>query len=105
LTGCREVYLLFRPWLGARRGGPEVAAEVEAAMARLDAEYAAIPGDAIPAPPHGWSGIEPRPEDLATSFGRLFAAVRREVDPRSPRSLVASLTRVAERLDLPPPLR
>jgi iron uptake system component EfeO len=114
LTGCREAYALFRPWLVGKKGADngadksaahETAREVEQAFARLDAAYRTVPGDAIPAPPPGWSAVDPRPADLQSVFGKLFSLVRSEVDPKARASLVSALGKLAERLDLPPPLR
>jgi hypothetical protein len=73
---------------------------VGAAVDRLRAAYAAVPGDAIPRPPQRWSSLKPGPEELATPFGALFAAVRRESDDAVPDSLAASVRRVAATLGL-----
>lgn len=80
--------------------GPETNRGVEQAFARLARAYDAVPGDAIPEPPEGFSGLNPRPEHLSTPFGRLFDAVSAEADPAAKDSLVAHLYRVADLLGL-----
>lgn len=101
IAGCREAYELFRPWALSRPGGDAADRRVGQAFARLDAAYASVSGDGIPQPPATWSGLEPRAADLATPFGQLFSAVRREVDPKTDGSLVAALGEVAARIGLP----
>ena len=41
----------------------------------LTAAYASVPGDALPEAPSRWSPLHPNEEQLATPFGRLFAAI------------------------------
>ncbi len=101
IAGCREAYDLFRPWVLSRPGGDVADRRVGEAFARLDSAYGRVPGDAIPQPPATWSGLDPRPADLATPFGLLFAAVRREIDPKAKGSLVAALGEVAASIGLP----
>lgn len=101
MTGCREAYELFRPWISARPKGRQADTRVMAAFARLEAAYGRVPGDAFPRPPETWSSVTPRPADLATPFGALFSVIRREVDPAAPGSLVQALGDVATLLDLP----
>jgi hypothetical protein len=48
-----------------------------------------------------WSSLEPRPEHLATPFGKLFQTVSREVDDQQSGSLSSSLMQVADALELP----
>ncbi len=105
LQGCRDVYAIFRPWILSKRRGAEHDARVQAAFGRLVAAYADVPGDAMPAPPPTWSGAAPRPADLDTPFGRLFAVVKQECDARAEGSLHHELAQVARLLELPEALR
>lgn len=98
--GCLQAYAIFRPWLLAK-GHAALDKKVEQAFARLEAAYDAVPGDSIPRPPEGWSGIEPRAEHAVTPFGKLFFVVQRETDDTRPDSLSASLLGVADALGLP----
>jgi len=98
--GCLAAYRLFQPWLLARHG-QALDAKVLAGYERLRIAYDAVPGDALPQPPSGWSGIDPRPDQLATPFGKLFSIVRRETDDADPSSLSGTLMAVADALALP----
>jgi hypothetical protein len=101
IAGCREAYELFREWVSSRPAGTAADTRVMKAFARLEAAYGQVPGDALPAPPESWSSVAPRPADLATPFGTLFAIVKREVEPTAPGSLVHALGEVATILALP----
>ena len=98
--GCLQAYGIFRPWLLAK-GHAALDKKVEQAFERLKAAYDLVPGDSIPRPPEGWSGIEPKAEHAGTPFGKLFFQVRRETDDAQPDSLSASLLGVADALGLP----
>ena len=98
--GCLAAYRLFQPWLLAREG-QALDTKVLASFERLRIAYDALPGDALPRPPLAWSSIDPRPEQLATPFGKLFSIVRRETDDADPSSLSGTLMAVAEALSLP----
>lgn len=98
--GCLAAYKIFRPWLLAR-GQTELDAKVQAGFDRLRVSYDAVQGDAIPRPPQGWSSLEPKPEQMASPFGKLFQVVRRETDDQQQSSLSASLMSVADALSLP----
>jgi iron uptake system component EfeO len=98
--GCLAAYRIFQPWLVARGRG-DLDAQVMAGFERLERAYAAAPGAAIPRPPATWSSLEPKPEQLATPFGKLFEVVRRETDDKQPGSLSHSLMSVADALGLP----
>lgn len=101
IAGCREAYELFRPWVSSRPAGPAADALVIEAFGRLEAAYRQVRGDALPRPPETWSSVNPRPADLATPFGTLFAAVKRELEPATRGSLVNALGEVAVVLGLP----
>ncbi len=98
--GCKDAYEIFKPWL-IERGGADIDARITEAFARLDEAYAEVPGDAIPVPPKSWTSLKPNADQLASPFGKLFSAVRREADPSVSGSLHASLVEVAEKLELP----
>jgi len=100
LVGSKTVYAAFRPWLLSKPGGAELDAAVAAGFDVLEQTYATVEGDAIPAPPSTWSAEAPTPADLATPFGKLYAAVEKEVDANDATSLVGSLERARELLGL-----
>lgn len=98
--GCQAAYAIFRPWVLSKPGGEALDREVLAAFERLERAYAAVPGDAIPEPPRGWSGVSPKPEHADTPFGRLFHLVRKESDELADDSLSGRLYAIAEHLGL-----
>jgi len=98
--GCLAAYKLFQPWLLAH-DKRALDTQVLAGFERLRVAYDALPGDALPRPPAGWSSLEPRPEHTATPFGRLFVLVQRETDDANKDSLSGSLMAVADALSLP----
>jgi iron uptake system component EfeO len=107
LAGAQEVYALFRPWLLTRvdgkhpaRDGAAVDTRIQAGFAALAQAYAAVPGDAIPAPPATWSAESPSAIDLATPFGRLYTSVNAAVDPSVADSAAAQLEVAAGLLGL-----
>ncbi len=102
--GCAAAYAVFRPWVVEQPTGAKIDEQVQAAFARLADAYAEVDGDAIPSPPAKWSSLSPKPEHLETPFGKLYAVVLREADPKAEGSLHASLIAVAELLELPAPV-
>ncbi len=100
LVGTKTVYAAFRPWLISKSGGTDLDARIAAGFETLEQAYATVEGDAIPAPPPTWSAENPSPADLATPFGKLYAAVEKEVDANDASSLVASLGNARELLGL-----
>jgi iron uptake system component EfeO len=99
--GCVDAYAFFQPWLLKKPEGRAVHDAVTAAFKRLEAAYAAVPGDAIPRPPATWSSLEPSAADAESDFGKLFLTVSNETDDSKAGSLHHSLIRVAEVLGLP----
>src|SRR6185436_13438367 len=81
IDGTRKAYALFRPWITARAGGADLDAKIQAGFTELSQLYDALPGDALPPVPDGWSSDNPTPADLATAFGNLWQTVHRDVDP------------------------
>jgi len=98
--GCLAAYKLFQPWL-LSHDQQALDAKVLAGYERLRVAYDALPGDALPRPPAGWSSLEPRPEHASTPFGKLFLIVQRETDDANAASLSGSLMAVADALALP----
>jgi iron uptake system component EfeO len=99
--GCWEAYRIFRPWLQTRPGGGELDQSIMAGFKRLETAFDAIPGDAIPRPPEGWSTLSPKGVDMASPFGLLHKAVRTETNENVSGSLRHGLTAVADKLHLP----
>lgn len=95
LAGAQAVYAAFRPWIASKAEGRDIDEKVMAGFAALGRAYAAVPGASIPEPPATWSAERPSPQDLATPFGRLYAAVGRLVDPAANGSTIAELRRAA----------
>jgi iron uptake system component EfeO len=96
----QSTFQAFSPWLIASHGA-EQASGIEAAFARIEAAYARLPGDALPAVPASWSSLAPTDQDLATEFGQLWSALRREDDPEVPDSLVAEMSTAAALMGIP----
>jgi iron uptake system component EfeO len=101
LDGTSKAYALFRPWISARPGGGDPDAKIEAGFAELGQLYAALPGDALPPVPDGWSSDQTTPADLATAFGNLWQTVHRDVDPARSGSVVFAMNQVATMLGFP----
>lgn len=100
LVGARRAWEAFRPWL-LSRGGADIARRVDARLAALDAGYAEIPGDALPAVPDGWDPDAPTAAQLATPYGRLRTLLAIESDAARGGSLVAELNAAADALGIP----
>jgi iron uptake system component EfeO len=100
LDGTSKGFALFRPWISARAGG-DIDAKIQAGFAELARLYAALPGDALPTVPDGWSSDQPTPADLATAFGMLWQTVHRDVDPTRSGSIVFEMNQVATMLGFP----
>lgn len=109
LAGTRKAFAFFEPWLiskshpgDASQDGPSIAHAIEAGFRTLEAAYAAISGDAMPAPPPTWSSENPSAADLASPFGRLFASVDAAVDPNRAESIVTQMQRAGALLGFAP---
>lgn len=103
LAGSRKAYAIFQPWILTKgEGGKSDDARILAGFAALDAAYAAVSGEAIPAPPATWSAEQPTAEDLATPFGKLYAAVHTAVDPANQDSVVVHLVDAGKLLGFTP---
>jgi iron uptake system component EfeO len=100
VEGGRATFTAFRPWLETS-GGAGLAAGIEAAFARIEAAYASLPGDELPAVPATWSSLAPSEADRATDFGRLWTTLRQEADADAPGSLVAQLSAAAAAMGIP----
>jgi len=95
LDGTRTIYAIFQPWLKTKtigdRTGTDIDARITAGFATIEAAYAEVLGDAIPAPPAMWSAEMPKAEHLDTPFGRLYTKVREATDASTPGSVVAEM--------------
>jgi iron uptake system component EfeO len=101
LAGTKGLYDAFRQWIWSRPSASDAQNMIEARFRSLTTLYGAIPGDALPPVPPGWSSEHPSPADLATQFGTLWAAVMHEVDPLTDGSIVFEMNRIAKVLGLP----
>lgn len=101
LAGTKTVYGIFQPWLLTKTsGGAELDRAILAGLANLETAYAAVTGDAIPAPPATWSAENPSAADLATPFGQLYSSVDKQVDRAAAESVVAKLDAAGKLLGL-----
>jgi iron uptake system component EfeO len=92
LAGTKTVYGVFQPWLLSKtNGGADLDRDILAGLARLDAAYTKVSGEAIPAPPATWSAESPSAADLMTPFGQLYTSITEEVDRTKPTSVVSKL--------------
>ena len=101
LAGTKGLYDVFRQWIWSRPSASDAQTMIENRFRSLTTLYGAISGDALPPVPAGWSSMHPSQTDLASPFGTLWQAVRREVDPESDGSIVFEMNRIAEVLGLP----
>lgn len=96
----KKTFQAFKPWLKSKKADDRIAA-IDAAFARLDAAYAALPGDALPPVPESWSNLNPSAADLATPFGMLWSVLQVEADPDMDGTLVAEMNAAAAVLGIP----
>jgi len=108
LEGTKKIYDLFSAWLKSRpatttvpASGVQVDAAIQAGFTSLGGVYAAVAGDAIPAPPPTWAAEAPSATDLLTPFGTLYEAVHAAVDPTTPGSVAFEMNQGALLLDIP----
>lgn len=101
LVGTKKIYALFSPWLRSKPNGPAIDDAIVAGFAKLDVAYAAVSGEAIPAPPATWSAESPSAADLATPFGKLWTVVRESVDPLRAGSIVERMNEAAKIFGFP----
>lgn len=101
LVGTKKIYALFSPWLRSKSNGAAIDDAVLAGIGKLEAAYAAVSGEAIPAPPSTWSAEKPSDADLATPFGKLWTAVHEAVDPAKAGSIVERMNAAAKIFGFP----
>jgi len=94
------IYGIFRPWVLTKMGGAHTDGELMDALDKLKAGYAALPGDALPAVPDGWSSEHPTDAQLKTPFGTLWTLVRFQSDPTQDPSLVFEMNEAGDLLGL-----
>jgi iron uptake system component EfeO len=95
LEGSAVIFGCFRPWLHAE-GHAALADAIDRRLRRLQARYAALPGDALPAVPEGWNPDAPTPAYLASPYGALRAELLAESDPDREGSLAAMMVRAGQ---------
>jgi iron uptake system component EfeO len=100
VAAARATHEAYRPWLAAKPGGSAMDADVEAGFTRLDAAYAAVAGDGLPAVPPGWSAVDPTAAARAAPFGKLFAAASAASDDTQPGSLAHLMDGAAVRMGI-----
>jgi iron uptake system component EfeO len=100
LAGTRKVYDLFKVWLETKKNGKHIEGSVESGFDDLNDTYSMVNGDAIPQPPDDWSGEKPTDANLATPFGKLYAAVNAAVNPNKDGSIVDGMTKTAQAVGL-----
>lgn len=101
LEGGAAIFSAFEPWLRSLDGGDAAADAVLDGMARVDAAYAELSGDALPPVPETWSSAMPTADDLATPYGSLHAKLTAETDLDDPGSLLSAMVAAADLMDLP----
>ncbi len=100
VEGGKETFAAFKGWLLEKSGGSDQEAKIAAGFKRLDAAYALLTGDSLPAVPATWSSAKPSEADLQTPFGKLFKALQDEADPEKAGSLVFDMNTSADLLGI-----
>lgn len=100
LEGGKATYEAFSAWVLSKDGGEDVDTAIRAGFGRVEAHYATLTGEAIPAVPDGWSDT-PSAEQLATPYGKLFTLLSTEADPKKDGSLVQAMSKAADLLSIP----
>ncbi|NOU33063.1 MAG: EfeM/EfeO family lipoprotein [Polyangiaceae bacterium] len=110
LAGTMAVYGVFRPYILSRtstdpeKDGKTIDGKIQAGFDKLKAAYAAVQGDAIPAPPATWKaedGLKQSDADLKTPFGQLFVTISNAVDEEAPGSVGDEMGHAADALGFP----
>jgi iron uptake system component EfeO len=100
VAAAQATHEVFHPWLATKIEGPVVDGVVLAGFAQLEAAYALLPGDGMPAlpgpcPPACWSAVDPSPSAADSHFGKLFTATSAASDPTQPSSLAGAMAAAA----------
>jgi len=99
LEGGRVLLGCFRPWF--REAGQEaLAGEIDRRMARIQAMYAALPGDSLPAVPAGWDPDAITEAQRSTPYGALYTWLGGESDLEREESLASMMVRAGQRLGI-----
>ncbi|TAK25136.1 MAG: EfeM/EfeO family lipoprotein [Myxococcaceae bacterium] len=99
LEGGRVLLGCFRPWF--REAGREaLAGEIDRRMARIQAMYAALPGDSLPAVPVGWDPDAITEAQRSTPYGALYTWLGGESDLEREASLASMMVRAGQRLGI-----
>jgi iron uptake system component EfeO len=95
-----KTYDSFEAWLKSAPNGVALDTGIRAGFQRIQDKYNSISGDALPPVPTTWS-MTPSAEELATPFGQLFALLKNESDPETAGSLVNTMDKSADALNIP----
>ena len=101
LEGTEAISGLFREWLLSKADGADIDKNIGDGLRQIEAQYAGVDGQAIPAPPASWNQGSPSAADLATPFGQLYQTVRAEVDPVRSGTVTWHMLREAQLLGIP----
>jgi iron uptake system component EfeO len=101
LDGGKVTYSGFRDWVKSTAGGAALDTDILAGFDRVNALYAAVSGEALPAVPAGFNPDDPTAADLATPYGRIFGGLSDESDGTKPGSLVSKMSAAADQLGIP----
>lgn len=102
LEGGRAVLASYE---GMMRSSPEALSrlpEIERRLTDLERAYAEIGTDALPPVPDGFDPDAPSEAHLATPYGRMFALLSDQSDPRVEGSLAHLLRQTGEAMGIPP---
>ena len=100
--GTLAAWNLFHDWLQTKDGGETIHTQVDASFDELKASYDAVSGEAIPAPPAGWSAEMPSPTDLQTDFGKLYTKIHAATDENTTGSVVKGMKDAGALFGFPP---
>ena len=81
--------------------GEAIHNEIHEAFERVDAQYTALSGDAIPAVPSTWNPDAPSEADAASDYGQLFLFLADETDFDNDASFVSLFEKGGDVLGIP----
>ena len=101
LEGGLAIFESFDGMFDAKDGAEDVHDAIHEAFERVDARYAALDGDAIPAVPATWNPDDPSADDAATAYGSLFLFLQQETNPADADSFVSVFNEGGDMLGIP----
>lgn len=101
LAGGLAIYEAFDPMFDASEEGEAIHDQIHEAFERVEAQYEALAGDAIPTVPATWNPDAPSEADAATPYGQLFLFLATETDFENPESFVSLFEQGGEVLAIP----